>query len=74
MPMENKEVCKDVWGLYSICKGDKIRIYPRGARGMVAFIGIVDAISDFGILLKVSNKKLMLFRLSEVKFIEKVGE
>jgi len=46
-------------------------IYPRGSRGIIGFEGIVGAISENAIAIERGNK-IMVFRLSEIKLIEKL--
>ena len=66
------EDCKQAFGLIQVCKGYHVRIYPRGGRGFISYSGCVEALNDVAIAIKM-NETTVLFRWSEIKFIEVVG-
>jgi len=63
-----KKECINFLGLQKICVGEQIVVFLKGMRGGYAE-GEVLSISEFGIMLKMKDKK-RLIKFSEIKMID----
>jgi len=70
--LPQKRECIHLWGLQRVCINDEIIVFLKGMRGGYVE-GTVISVSEYGIMLKVKDKKRMI-RLSEIKMVEMANE
>jgi len=63
--------CELIWGVFKVCVGDIIEIYPRAGRSLMKITGRVKAIGDSALILETDINN-MAIRYSEIKMLRKL--
>jgi len=63
--------CELIWGVFKVCVGDTIEIYPRAGRSLMKITGRVKAIGDSALILETDTNNIAI-RYSEIKMLRKL--